>query len=78
MDENSKAQAHFVRLTNAYEILKDPLKRLVYDRLGMASLRSCEKCLTFREYFYSAFGGTVAFYAISFFMVLGLISPNDY
>ncbi|EIN06592.1 DnaJ-domain-containing protein [Punctularia strigosozonata HHB-11173 SS5] len=45
----SQGEALFVEVRDAYEALKDPIKRFAYDRFG-ADVLSWSKCTTVREY----------------------------
>lgn len=66
----STGQFDYVAITNAYEVLKNPTKRLAYDHFGPESFL-CERCLTFKEYLMNSLSGTMIFYAVSFGMVFG-------
>ena len=74
------AESRFQTINNAYEILKNPLKKIVYDRLGAAGLDSCEKCLTFKEFFYASIGESIGFYAGTFIGLtsIGMIGGHLY
>jgi curved DNA-binding protein CbpA len=74
------AKSRFVAINNAYEILKDPVKKNVYDHLGITSLISCEKCLTFKEYFYGTMGEMIGFYSGTSIAItsMGLIGGQLY
>jgi hypothetical protein len=54
------ADALYVHIGNAHEILKDPMKRMVYDNLG-SSVLSCVKCQTYREYLWEYFRGYLTY-----------------
>jgi hypothetical protein len=60
--------------------LKDPIKKNVYDHLGLSSLISCEKCLTYKEYFYGSIGETVGFYTGTSIAItsIGMIGGDMY
>ena len=59
----------YISITTAYEVLKDPVKRNAYDHFGPNALKSCEKCLTFKEFLMDSFEGVLIFYGTSFVVV---------
>ncbi len=63
------AQQRFLTIRNAYEILKDPIGRRVYDIYGMAGFEGCERCRLFRDYIVNQNGRLWAYYGTTGLMV---------
>jgi DnaJ-class molecular chaperone len=54
----------FIDIGNAYETIKDPLKRKVYDKFGEIAF-SCKACKTYREYLWDYLTSFAGFYISS-------------
>ncbi|KAF2180382.1 hypothetical protein K469DRAFT_672825 [Zopfia rhizophila CBS 207.26] len=48
--DRDAANAYYVHLKHARDIILDPAKRFAYDRFGPNILRQCHHCLTIKEY----------------------------
>ncbi|KAG8921798.1 hypothetical protein FRC00_008221, partial [Tulasnella sp. 408] len=68
----------FARVRDAYDALRNPVKRFAYDRFGPASF-DFERVITEDEYMHAGLLQIVAFYVVSlFFMVVyGVLGDTD-
>lgn len=60
-DKNPLEQDLFMQVRNAYEILSNPRKKLIYDRFGEQTI-SCSYCKTMRDYMTQGAAMSIAFY----------------
>jgi DnaJ-class molecular chaperone len=67
----SEDAEQFVKIREAYEILKDPVKRLAYDHFGMEVFQ-CEGCRTYPDFLNHHIFSVGIFYAVSASTVLKL------
>jgi hypothetical protein len=65
------ANAYYIHLKHARDIILDPAKRFVYDRFGPDIFRQCQSCLTIREYVDSALLSAVTNYGALLVFLIG-------
>ncbi|KAJ3387672.1 hypothetical protein HDU84_000624 [Entophlyctis sp. JEL0112] len=70
-DKNPGFNDHYVLIRKAYDVLKDPVSKSVYDRLGLEVLEGCATCKTWKSFLYKSLTPTVLYYAAtSFFLAV--------
>ncbi|KAI8897678.1 hypothetical protein BC833DRAFT_592697 [Globomyces pollinis-pini] len=65
---DGSSENYFIEIRNAYEILKDPVKRVAYDHFGIKSFE-CVRCYFYKDYFSDNISSTLAYYAITVIVV---------
>ncbi|KAI8905648.1 hypothetical protein DFJ77DRAFT_478494 [Powellomyces hirtus] len=62
--ERQDAEIRYLHMRQAYDVLKDPFKRSIYDKYG-DKMQDCQRCLTEKDYLLKALPTVAAFYLIS-------------
>lgn len=68
-EQAAAAQAFFVRLKNARDVLLDPAKRFAYERFGPDML-TCEKCITKLDYVNAGLRSMIPYYIGTVFVLV--------
>ncbi|KAI9324698.1 hypothetical protein DFJ73DRAFT_871744 [Zopfochytrium polystomum] len=69
-------QERYIKIRQAYEILKDPLLKDVYDKLG-PGMSDCHRCKTEKDYLYHGLSTAAGFYvSTAFIMLLMTLTPG--
>ncbi|RKO88361.1 hypothetical protein BDK51DRAFT_32511 [Blyttiomyces helicus] len=81
-EEKAWSEAIYIRLRQAYETLKDPTMKSVYDRFGDVVFQ-CTSCKTERDFLMAYLPGSISFYLgtgvmLVLFSVLGRIDFGSY
>jgi curved DNA-binding protein CbpA len=69
--DRDAANAYYVHLKHARDIILDPAKRFAYDRFGPDIFRQCQSCLTVKEYVDSALLNTMTNYGVLLVFLIG-------
>lgn len=68
--DRDAANAYYIHLKHARDIIVDPVKRFAYDRFGLDILQQCPSCLTVKEYTDTALKtAAVQYGALTIFLV---------
>ncbi|KAJ3183944.1 hypothetical protein HDU85_001794 [Gaertneriomyces sp. JEL0708] len=81
-EERAQHEVRYLYIQEAYETLKDPLKRTVYDKFGQGNM-DCRRCLTERDYIMNSIPSFLTFYlgtagVLTVFSVMGLQNSGRY
>jgi curved DNA-binding protein CbpA len=81
--DRDAANAYYIHLKHARDIIVDPAKRFAYDRFGLDIFKQCPSCLTIKEYTDSALKTAAVNYgALTIFLVaanaLGFLKDGLY
>ncbi|KAJ3298716.1 hypothetical protein HK104_010431 [Borealophlyctis nickersoniae] len=71
-EARARQEALYLKIRFAYDVLKDPHKRAVYDRFG-EDVFTCARCQTERDYLLASLNGFLTFYSGSA-LLLGVLS----
>ncbi len=69
--DRDAANAYYIHLKHARDIILDPAKRFAYDRFGPDIFRQCQSCLTVKEYVDSALLSAVTNYGVLLVFLIG-------
>lgn len=69
--DKDAANAYYVHLKHARDIILDPTKRFVYDRFGPDILAQCQTCTTVKDYLHRALFEAGATYVVLFVALIG-------
>lgn len=65
------ANAYYIHLKHARDIILDPAKRFAYDRFGPDILRQCQSCITMKDYLDSALLSGLTNYGVLLVFLIG-------
>ncbi|KAF3037936.1 hypothetical protein E8E12_004321 [Didymella heteroderae] len=69
--DREAANAYYVHLKHARDIILDPAKRFAYDRFGPDILRQCQSCITVKDYLDSAVLSGLTNYGVLLVFLIG-------
>ncbi len=69
--DRDAANAYYIHLKHARDIILDPAKRFAYDRFGPDILRQCQSCITVRDYIDSALLSALTNYGALLVLLIG-------
>jgi curved DNA-binding protein CbpA len=69
--DREAANAYYIHLKHARDIILDPAKRFAYDRFGSDILRQCQSCLTIKDYVDSALLSALTNYGVLLVFLIG-------
>ncbi|KND02969.1 uncharacterized protein SPPG_02044 [Spizellomyces punctatus DAOM BR117] len=72
-------ETRYLQIRQAYDILKEPIKRAAYDKYGLTS-HDCQRCATEREYLMKALPNFITFYGGSavFLVILSMLGTLNF
>lgn len=69
--DREAANAYYIHLKHARDIILDPAKRFAYDRLGPDAFKQCQSCITIKDYVDSALLSALTNYGVLLVFLIG-------
>ncbi|KAJ4338759.1 hypothetical protein N0V87_003674 [Didymella glomerata] len=69
--DREAANAYYIHLKHARDVILDPAKRFAYDRFGPDILRQCQSCITMKDYLDSALLSGLTNYGVLLVFLVG-------